>query len=51
MKSLIRLNPAQQIVKIVDEELTAILGSETAEIIKSPKDSNHHHDGRSSRGW
>ena len=31
------LNPAQQIVKIVDEELTAILGSETAEIIKSPK--------------
>ena len=31
------LNPAQQIVKIVDEELTAILGSETADIIKSPK--------------
>ena len=31
------LNPAQQIVKIVDEELMAILGSETAEIIKSPK--------------
>ncbi len=27
--------PAQQIVKIVDEELIAILGSETAEIIKS----------------
>ena len=31
------LNPAQQIIKIVDEELTAILGSDTAEIIKSPK--------------
>ena len=37
MKSSKPLNPAQQIVKIVDEELTAILGSETAEIIKSPK--------------
>ena len=31
------LNPAQQIIKIVDEELTTILGSDTAEIIKSPK--------------
>ncbi|WP_086347474.1 signal recognition particle protein [Candidatus Enterococcus clewellii] len=31
------LSPAQQIVKIVDEELTATLGSETAELIKSPK--------------
>ena len=31
------LNPAQQIVKIVDEELTAVLGSETSELIKSPK--------------
>ncbi|MGT2756899.1 signal recognition particle protein [Streptococcus ovuberis] len=31
------LNPAQQVVKIVNEELTAILGSDTAEIIKSPK--------------
>jgi len=31
------LNPAQQIIKIVDEELTAVLGSDTAEIIKSPK--------------
>ncbi|HGA1510642.1 TPA: signal recognition particle protein, partial [Streptococcus suis] len=31
------LNPAQQIIKIVDEELTAVLGSETSEIIKSPK--------------
>ena len=28
------LNPAQQIIKIVDEELTAILGSDTAEIIR-----------------
>lgn len=31
------LNPAQQIIKIVDEELTAVLGSDTTEIIKSPK--------------
>lgn len=31
------LDPTQQIVKIVDEELTAILGSETAELEKSPK--------------
>ncbi len=31
------LDPSQQIVKIVNEELTAILGSETAEIDKSPK--------------
>ena len=28
------LNPAQQIIKIVNEELTAVLGSDTAEIIK-----------------
>lgn len=31
------LDPTQQIVKIVNEELTGILGSETAEIEKSPK--------------
>ena len=31
------LNPAQQIIKIVNEELTSVLGSDTAEIIKSPK--------------
>lgn len=31
------LNPAQQIIKIVDEELTEILGSDTAEIVPSPK--------------
>lgn len=31
------LSPAQQIVKIVDEELTKTLGSETATLIKSPK--------------
>ncbi|MDQ0221773.1 signal recognition particle protein [Streptococcus moroccensis] len=31
------LNPAQQVVKIVNEELTEILGSDTAEINKSPK--------------
>lgn len=31
------LNPAQQIIKIVNEELTEVLGSDTAEIIKSPK--------------
>lgn len=31
------LDPTQQIVKIVNEELTEILGSETAEIEKSPK--------------
>lgn len=31
------LDPTQQILKIVNEELTEILGSETSEIIKSPK--------------
>ncbi|MBM7635875.1 signal recognition particle subunit SRP54 [Streptococcus saliviloxodontae] len=31
------LDASQQIIKIVNEELTEILGSETAEIIKSPK--------------
>ncbi|MDU4625897.1 MAG: signal recognition particle protein, partial [Enterococcus gallinarum] len=31
------LNPAQQIIKIVDEELTKTLGSETVGIEKSPK--------------
>lgn len=31
------LDPTQQIIKIVNEELTGILGSETAEIVKSPK--------------
>ena len=31
------LDPTQQIVKIVNEELTEILGSETAELEKSPK--------------
>lgn len=31
------LSPAQQIVKIVDEELTKTLGSETATLNKSPK--------------
>ncbi len=43
------LNPAQQIIKIVDEELTAVLGSDTAEIIKSPKIPPYH-DGRFA-GW
>ena len=28
------LNPAQQIIKIVNEELTEVLGSDTAEIVK-----------------
>ena len=50
MKSLIPLNPAQQIIKIVDEELTAVLGSDTAEIIKSPKIPTLH-DGRFAGGW
>ncbi len=31
------LNPAQQIIKIVNEELTEVLGADTADIIKSPK--------------
>ena len=31
------LNPTQQIVKIVDEELTKVLGSEAVELNKSPK--------------
>jgi signal recognition particle subunit SRP54 len=36
-KVLETLNPAQQIVKIVNEELTKILGSEVAHLQKSPK--------------
>ncbi len=31
------LNPTQQIVKVVDEELTKVLGSEVVELNKSPK--------------
>lgn len=31
------LNPAQQVIKIVNDELTNILGSETSELNKSPK--------------
>ncbi|MFU2163300.1 signal recognition particle protein [Streptococcus pluranimalium] len=31
------LDPTQQIIKIVNEELTALLGSETAQLEKSPK--------------
>lgn len=31
------LNPAQQVIKIVDEELTTILGGGEAELLKSPK--------------
>lgn len=44
------LSPAQQVVKIVDEELTKMLGSETAELIKSPKIYSYY-DGRVTRGW
>ncbi|MBS7576355.1 MULTISPECIES: signal recognition particle protein [unclassified Enterococcus] len=32
-----KLNPAQQIVKIVDEELTKTLGSTESQLLKSPK--------------
>ena len=45
------LNPAQQIIKIVDEELTAVLGSDTAEIIKSPKIPTIIMMGRFAGGW
>ncbi|MCL2681092.1 MAG: signal recognition particle protein, partial [Streptococcaceae bacterium] len=31
------LNPAQQVISIVDEELTALLGGGEAELLKSPK--------------
>ena len=34
---LTSLSPAQQVLKIVDEELTAILGGGEAELLKSPK--------------
>ena len=37
MRSLIPLIQRNRLFKIVDEELTAVLGSDTAEIIKSPK--------------
>lgn len=45
------LDASQQIIKIVNEELTEILGSETSEIEKISKDSDYYYDGWSSRGW
>lgn len=45
------LDASQQIIKIVNEELTEILGSETSEIDEISKDSNNHYDGWSPRGW
>ena len=45
------LDASQQIIKIVNEELTEILGSETSEIEKFSKDSDYYYDGWSSRGW
>ena len=39
------LNPAQQVIKIVHDELAAMLGSEHRELNRSPL-ADHHHDGR-----
>ena len=44
------LTPAQAVIKIVNEELTALMGQTQSHINISPKSSYNHHDGRSSRG-
>ena len=44
------LDASQQIIKIVNEELTEILGSEHLKL-RISKDSNNHYDGWSPRGW
>ncbi len=47
MKLADTLNPAQQIIKIVNEELTEVLlGSDNKEIIKFQNPNHYHHDGR-----
>ena len=43
------LKPGQMVIKIVNEELIRLMGSETTEIALKPHQRDHrHHDGRSS---
>ena len=43
------LNPGQMVIKIVNEELVKLMGSETTEITLQPGKRDHSdHDGRSS---
>ena len=43
------LNPGQMVIKIVNEELVKLMGSETTEIKLQPGSADHSdHDGRSS---
>ena len=43
------LNPGQMVIKIVNEELVKLMGSETTEIKLTAGKCNHgHYDGRSS---
>ena len=43
------LNPGQMVIKIVNEELVKLMGSETTEIKLRPGQCDHsHYDGRSS---
>lgn len=41
------LNPAQQVIKIVNEELVQILGGETRRLSLAKKPTDRHHAGRS----
>ena len=43
------LNPGQMVIKIVNDELVSLMGSETTEIALQPGSENYcYHDGRSS---
>ena len=43
------LNPGQMVIKIVNEEMVNLMGSETTEIALKPvNEITVHHDGRSS---
>ena len=43
------LNPGQMVIKIVNEEMVRLMGSETAEITLAARQGSHrHHDDRSS---
>ena len=45
-----RLNPGQMVIKIVNEELIRLMGSETTEIQLQPTGDHCYYDGRSSAG-
>ena len=43
------LTPGQQVVKIVHEELTELLGGSQSKLTISPQAANRYYDGRSAR--